>query len=247
MNCVFLTRNRCVSATPIRALIASSRCGSATPGRPRWTGSVMPSARRAVSQDGDRVRVEAELRRHVAGEGGLGPQRLEQRRVGDEGVALRVGRDPDLGQRMTDLGHRAQERRARPGSRPAPWRRHRRRTRDRRRRPRARRSAPRGGRGRGSSAPRGAARRGSPWPGAARTGRRSPRSPSPATPSPTRSRRRGRNSAWSSAFLSGTSSNVGARRIPASAADRAGVSEERRRKSTRPRPRSPASPPCAGR
>ena len=42
----------------------------------------------------------------------------------------------------------------------------------------------------------------------------------------------GRNSAWSSAFLSGTSSNVGARRIPASAADRAGVSEDRRRKST---------------
>src|SRR6476620_10881845 len=42
----------------------------------------------------------------------------------------------------------------------------------------------------------------------------------------------GRYSAWSSAFFNGTSSKVGARRIPASAADRAGVSEDRRRKST---------------
>ena len=37
-----------MSATPIRAAIASSLCGSATPGIPMWTGSETPSARRAL-------------------------------------------------------------------------------------------------------------------------------------------------------------------------------------------------------
>ena len=101
-----------MSATPIRALIASSRCGSATPGTPRWTGSVMPSARRAASQVAMASGIEAELGRHVAGERRLGAERLEQRPVGDEGVALRVGRDPDLGERVADLGHRPKERQA---------------------------------------------------------------------------------------------------------------------------------------
>ena len=39
-----------MSATPIRALIESSFWGSATPGMPSLTGSVMPSARRAATQ-----------------------------------------------------------------------------------------------------------------------------------------------------------------------------------------------------
>ncbi len=99
-----------MSATPIRALIASSRCGSATPGQTEMDRERDALGAAGGQPRGDRVRVEAELRRHVAGEGGLGPQRLEQRRVGDEGVALWIGRDPDLGQRMTDLGHRPQER-----------------------------------------------------------------------------------------------------------------------------------------
>ena len=33
-----LDQEPCVSLTPIRALIESSFCGSATPGRPTWTG-----------------------------------------------------------------------------------------------------------------------------------------------------------------------------------------------------------------
>ena len=112
MNRVFLTRNRCVSATPIRALMASSRCGSATPGRPRWTGSVDALGAPGGEPRRDRARIEAELRGHVAGEGSLGPERFEQGPVGDEGVPLRIGRDADLGERMADLGHRSQQREA---------------------------------------------------------------------------------------------------------------------------------------
>ena len=214
MNRVFLTRNRCVSATPIRALIASSRCGSATPG-----SAEVDRERDALGASGgepgrDRARVEAELRRHVAGERRLGAQRLEQRRVGDEGVALRVGRDPDLGQRMTDLGHRPQQRRARPGSRPAPWRRHRRRRRDRRRRPRARRSArTRWPRSRIIRAERcGTARKPRAWSCShSATVASMPLAGDAVTETVAPA---GRNAAWSSAFLSGTSSNVGARRTP---------------------------------
>ena len=94
----------------MRALIASSRCGSATPGSPTWTGSARPSAATVREPRPDRGRIEAQLGRHVAREGRLRPERLEQRRVGDERVALRVARDPDLGQRVADLGHLPQQR-----------------------------------------------------------------------------------------------------------------------------------------
>ena len=42
----------------------------------------------------------------------LGAERLEERAVGDERVALRVAGDADLGERMADLGHRPEERQA---------------------------------------------------------------------------------------------------------------------------------------
>ena len=56
----------------------------------------------------------------------------------------------------------------------------------------------------------------------------------------------GRNAACSSAFLSGTSSNVGARRTAASAADCEAVSDGSAAEQHAVRPPSPASTPCAG-
>ncbi len=94
----------------MRALIASSRCGSATPGSPIWTGSARPSPRRSAQPRPDRGRIEAQLGRHVARERRLRPERVEQRRVRDERVALRIARDPDLGQRVADLGHLPKQR-----------------------------------------------------------------------------------------------------------------------------------------
>ena len=101
-----------MSATPIRALMARSRWGSATPGTPRWTGSVDAFGSPGGEPGRDRTRIEAQLGRHVARERRLGAERVEQRPIRDEGVALRIGGDPDLGERMADLGHRAQEREA---------------------------------------------------------------------------------------------------------------------------------------
>ena len=94
----------------MRALIASSRCGSATPGQADVDGQreALPATVREPRPD--RGGVEAQLGRHVARERRLGPERVQQGRIGDERVALRIARDPDLGQRMTDLGHRAQQR-----------------------------------------------------------------------------------------------------------------------------------------
>ena len=195
----------------------------------------------------DRVRVEAELGGHVAGERGLGAERVEQRPVGDEGVTLRVGRDPDLG--AADGRSRPSPAAAtgRPGSRPAPWRRHRRRRRDRRRRPRARRSAPtRWARSRIIRAERcGTARKPRAWSCShSATVASIPLAGDAVTDTVAPG---GRKAAWSSAFLSGTSSKVGARRTrpapprgPASARSGGGTARG-------PRPRSPASTPCAGR
>ena len=234
-----------MSATPIRALIASSRCGSATPGGP------VDRQRDALGTPGgqpgcDRLRVEAELRGHVAGELRLRVERLEQRRIGDEGVALRIGRDPDLAQRMADLGHRPEERQAvrvvarllrvatddegavhagalEPGDQLA-----------------------RDGCGRGSSAPTGAEPRGSRAPGAARTSATVASIPLAGEAVTDTVAPAGRKSAWSSAFLNGTSSKVGARRTRAAlptgpASARIGGEEHE------PQTSSPASRPCAGR
>ena len=58
----------------------------------------------------DRGWVEAQLGRHVARERRLRAERLEQQAVGDERVTLRIAGDPDLVERVTDLGHLAQQR-----------------------------------------------------------------------------------------------------------------------------------------
>ena len=172
-SAVFLTRNRWVSATPIRALIARSLCGSATPGTPdggpaarcprrgarRATSRSPPGRSRAGSSCSWRT---AALARSASSSGASAMN----------GVALRVGRDPDLGKRMADLGHRPQQRQAvrvlarllgvatdDEGAVDAGAL-----------EPRDQLGA--GGRGRGSSAPRGAGPPGSRRPGAARTARR---------------------------------------------------------------------------
>ena len=75
-----------------------------------WTGK--RDALRSARPDPrvDRGRVEAQLGRHVARERRLRAERLEQQTVGDERVTLRIAGDPDLVERVADLGHLAQQR-----------------------------------------------------------------------------------------------------------------------------------------
>ena len=116
------------SLTPIRALIESSFGISATPGMPSLTGRAMPSARRAAMNVAIAFGVEAQLRRHVLHERRLVAQRLEERRVRDVRVALRVARAPDLRSGAGRARPSPAAARARRGTRRARPRRRRRRT-----------------------------------------------------------------------------------------------------------------------
>ena len=168
-----------MSRTPIRALIASSRCDRRDARHTDLHGqrqAFRPACRRASATIG--TGVEAELRRHVRRERGLRAERREQRVVRDRLVALGVARHAELVERVADLGEVAQQRQAvGVGARVAARRR-------RPRRPAGSRpprsgasEVARGARGRGPSAPRGAARPGTPRPPVASRGQPSPRGP----------------------------------------------------------------------
>ena len=191
------------------------RCGPAArcprPGGRRATSRSRPGRSRAGSSCSSRT---AALARSASRSGA----------VGDERVALRVAGDPDLAR----AGGRSRPSRAaataRPGSRPAPSRRRRRRRRGRRRRPRARRRGrARWARSRIIRAERcGTARKPAAWSCShSATVASIPLAGEAVTDTVAPG---GRNAAWSMAFLSGMSSNVGAR--------------ERRRPAPRARPAS---------
>ena len=149
-----------MSRTPIRALIASSRCGSVTPGSPMTAGVVTPSARRAASQARDLRGIEAELRGHPGGIRQLRAERVEQGSVrdrrrahrGSTGMPIAAGTGPtscDRPQQRQPVRVRARR------SASPPTTKARRQARPAAAAPEGRRGAPR----RGPCAPRGAARR----------------------------------------------------------------------------------------
>ena len=95
---------------PMRALIVISFAMSATPGVPRWTGSVTPCRRISAIHPVIAAGVEAHLRRHVRGERLLLEQHLEQPRSRDVRVAVRVARHADRLEGVAELVHRPEQR-----------------------------------------------------------------------------------------------------------------------------------------
>ena len=99
-----------MSATPIRALIASRRCGSATPGNPMWTASPIPSSRRAVSHAPIAAGSKHSWVVMYDAYGAFAWRAAEQRLIRDERMALRVARDPDRAEPVADVGHLPEQR-----------------------------------------------------------------------------------------------------------------------------------------
>ena len=91
-SCRFFRRYRSDPPTPIRAATRSNRRMCTTPGSPRWIGQRHARVAHPRDPRGDRVRVEAHLRRQVGRVRLLLLERREQTSSGIDGMTFRIAR-----------------------------------------------------------------------------------------------------------------------------------------------------------